>query len=256
MQLRNVRLSVVCLLSLAWPALAQDGSGYTSVGLFKVKPDATAGFVENMKKFITPIGAKLLKDGTVSAYGLDIDMFHQPGATNAALWIEVADFAAFGKAEEAIQVALKASPQLATAIWAATDAAAHSDIMVRHLFTNMKPAPAGVLPYTNFYAVKVKPGKIQEFGQLFEKYQKPTYDKMVADGVILGYSVDTEAIHTEAESMVWIVSVLPDLAAKDKMLVIGRAVPDRRAMQVAMTALTVEGSHRDSISQAALFVTK
>ncbi|HEY3440825.1 MAG TPA: hypothetical protein VGK29_08745 [Paludibaculum sp.] len=240
------------------PALVhgQQNTGYTSVALFKVKPEGTAAFVENMKKFLAPVGAKLLSEGTISGYGLDLDMFHQPGSTNAALWMDVPSFAAFGKAEEAINAAMKASPAVTAGIWGATDISKHSDLMLRHLFVNMKPAPAGALPYSNFWAVKVKPGKMNEYSQLFEKYQKPVYDKMVADGVILGYSVDAEIIHSDAGDMVWIVTVMPDLGAKDKMLAITRALPDRRAMQVNLDGITVEGSHRDSISQSVMFVTK
>lgn len=258
MYLRNIRLAMVCLAAAALPALvrAQDNTGYTSVGLFKVKPEGTAAFVENMKKVLAPVGAKLISEGTATGFGIDLDMFHQPGSTNAAIWVEVPSFAAWGKAEEAFSAALKASPGVAAAIFGATDPSQHTDLMMRHLFVSTKPLPAGVLPYTNFYAVKVKPGKMNEFSQLFEKYQKPVYDKMVADGVILGYSVDAEIIHTNAGDMVWIVTLLPDLGAKDKMLAITRALPDRRAMQVNLDGITVEGTHRDSISQAVMFVTK
>jgi DNA-binding Lrp family transcriptional regulator len=236
--------------------MAQDNSGYTSVALFKVKPDGAGAFVESVKKVMAPVGDKLLKEGTIAGYGLNVDMFHQPGAPNAALWIDVPNFAAFGKMEEAIGAAMKASPQAMAGIMAATDPAAHSDLLVRHLFMNMKKAPAGTLPYTNFYSVKVKPGKMEEFSQAFEKHQKPIYDKLVADGAILGYAVDTEVIHTEAGDTVWILTVMADLSGKDKTLAATRAAPDRRAATVLMNALTVEGSHRDNISQSVIFVTK
>lgn len=258
MYLRNLRLVAACLAAAALPALVhgQDNTGYTSVGLFKVKPEGTAAFVENMKKVLAPVGAKLMSEGTVTGYGVDLDMFHSPGSTNAAIWVEVPSFAAWGKAEEAIGAALKASPGVSAAIFGATDPSKHADFMMRHLFASTKPVPAGVLPYTNFYAVKVKPGKMNEFSQLFEKYQKPVYDKMVADGVILGYSVDAEIIHTDAGDTVWIVTLMKDLGAKDKMLAITSALPDRRAMQVNLAGITVEGTHRDSITQAVMFVTK
>jgi DNA-binding Lrp family transcriptional regulator len=249
-------VAVVCLAAAVVPAMAQDNSGYTSVSLFKVKSDSAGAFVENMKKFMAPLGAKLLKDGTIQGYGIDMDMFHQPGVTNAALWMDMASFAAFGKAQEALQAAIKASPQLTAAVWTASDPASHADIMVRHMFVNMKPPAAGSLPYSNFYSVKVKPGKMNEFSDLFAKYQKPIYDKMVADGVILGYSVDTEIIHSDMGSMVWIITVMADLGAKDKMMEITRTAPDRRAAQVAFDAITVEGSHRDNISHSVMFVTK
>ena len=256
MHLRNLRLSAICLLAVTCPALAQENTGYTSVALFKVKGDGAGAFAENLKKFITPIGAKLLKDGTITAYGIDMDMFHQPGATNASLWIDVPSFAAFGKLEQTVNAAITASPQLITETVALTDPAAHADLMVRHIFTNMKPPAPGTLPYSNFYAVKVKPGKMNEFSEVFAKYQKPIYDKLVADGVLIGYSVDTEIIHSDAASMVWIITVMADLGAKDKVLAVTRTAPDRRAAQVAMDALTVEGSHRDNISQAVMYVTK
>ena len=165
-------------------------------------------------------------------------------------------FAAFGKMEEAIGAAMKASPQAMAGVMAATDPALHSDTLVRHLFFNMKKPPAGSLPYTNLYSVKVKPGKMGEYSQAFEKYQKPIYDKLVADGAILGYAVDTEVIHTEAGNTVWILAVMADLSGKDKMMAATSAAPDRRAASVLMNGLTVEGSHRDNISQAVIFVTK
>lgn len=248
----------VCLLAAVCPVLAQESNTYTSVALFKVKPEATNAFVDNMKKFIAPVGAKLLKEGTILGYGLDIDVFHQPGSTNADIWMEVPSFAAFSKAEDAIHAALKASPQLASAVWAATDTSAHQDLMVRHIFSNMKKPPAGVLPYTNFYSLRIKPGKMQQFNEVFEKYMKPGYDKLVADGTIFGYSVDIEIIHTDMSGLVWILAVLPDLAAKDKMLAAtreagrARSAEERKAMSEALDAISVPGSHRDSISQAIL----
>ncbi|MGC4055862.1 MAG: hypothetical protein QM757_44185 [Paludibaculum sp.] len=255
---KEVRLLSVCLMAAVCPLLAQESTTYTSVALFKVKPEATGAFVDNMKKFIAPVGAKLLKEGTILGYGLDIDVFHQPGSTNADIWMEVPSFAAFGKAEEAIHAAMKASPQLTASVWAATDTNAHQDLMVRHVFSNMKKAPAGVLPYTNFYSLRLKPGKTQEFSEVFEKYMKPGYDKLVADGTIFGYSVDTEIIHTDMSAFVWILAVMPDLATKDKMLAAtretnrARSAEERKAMSEALDAITVPGSHRDSISQAVL----
>ncbi|MBI5282824.1 MAG: hypothetical protein HY858_14160 [Candidatus Solibacter usitatus] len=261
MQLRKMSVLVLCLL-LAGAVWGQDNQGYTSVALFKMKMDSMESGVGSLVKFITPVGAKLLKEGTVSGYGVDVDMFHQPGQTNVAVWMDVPSFEAFGKAEDAIHAALKAQPQLTAALWAATDQNAHADIMVRHIFANMKKVPAGKLPYTNFYGVKVKPGQAQEFSAAFEKYQKPLYDKLVADGVIYGYSVDTEVMHSDAAAWVWILFVLPDLGAKDKMLAATRAAgqtrsaAERKAMSDALDAATVPGSHRDSLSQAVVFVTK
>ncbi|MBI5086890.1 MAG: hypothetical protein HZB13_20120 [Acidobacteria bacterium] len=252
---------VLCLL-LAGAAWGQENQGYTSVALFKIKLDSMEAGVGSLVKFITPVGAKLLKEGTVSGYGVDVDMFHQPGQSNVAVWMDVPSFEAFGKAEDAIHAALKASPQLTAALWAANDQNAHADIMVRHMFANMKKVPAGKLPYTNFHAVKVKPGQMQDYAAGFEKHLKPMYDRLVADGVIYGYSVDTEVIHSDAAALVWIVTVMPDLAAKDKMLAATRAAnqsksaAERKAMSDALDGPTVPGAHRDSISQAVVFVTK
>jgi hypothetical protein len=261
MQLRKLNTLVLCLLT-AGAVSGQNGEGYTSVSLFKAKMDSMGSAVENLSKFITPVGTKLLKEGTITGFGLDADVFHLPGQPNLALWMDVPSFAAFQKAEDAIHAALKAQPQLTAAVWAATDMNAHADLMLRHLSANFRKPPAGKLPYTNFYAVKVKPGKVQEFGESFEKYMKPTYDRLVEDGTIYGYAVDTEVMHTDAASVVWIVTVLPDLAAKDKMLAATRAsnqarsAGERKAMNEAMEAATEPGSHRDSLSQAVVFMLK
>ena len=57
---------------------------------------------------------------------------------------------------------------------------------------------ANVLPWTRFAYVKVKAGKAAEFRKAWEKYNKPVYDKLVADGVILAYGLAMEEVRTKA----------------------------------------------------------
>jgi len=109
---------------------------------------------------------------------------------------------------------------------------------------------------------KIKPGKQAIARMLFRHFEKPVLDKLVADGVIYGYSMDVEAIHTEEIGSVWYLAVLPDLGAKDKMRAAFAAARakmsdnDRDALDEIEKDIYVMSAHRDSVSEALIFKSK
>jgi hypothetical protein len=77
--------------------------------------------------------------------------------------------------------------------------------------------PAGTLPYTRFNFFKVNPGKGGNFRKAWEKDNKPVFDKLVADGVVLGYGFAVEEIRTEGQFTHFVWYDTKDLASMGKV---------------------------------------
>ncbi len=233
----------------------------TSVALFKVPPGQESAFVEKGKSFAT-LFDKLMSEGVVNAYGIDVNLLHVPGNTNVAFWVEVPDFAALDKLVKAEQGFEKERAGLMQELRAMSDPATHHDLIVGTRESNGRSIPAGSTPINDFDMVRVKQGRMGEFLELFRKYDQPVLDKLVADGVIYAYEVDTEAVHTMEPGQVWTIVVLPDLGAKDKVagafLTAYKNIPaGERAMVDKMHYdMIVAGSHRDELAVSMVFKMK
>jgi len=240
---------------------AQQRPPLTSVALFKVAPDKVEAFVAKSKAFV-PLLDKLMASGTVTGYGIDVDVLHVPGATNVAIWVSSPNYATLEKVEKEIESFQKANAATMNEMRALSDGASHRDLIVQSLESKMKAPPAGSTPVSDFDIVSVKPGKMSEFRALVKKYDVPVLDKLVDDGTIHGYSMDTEAVHTMKPGMVWQIVTMPNLAAKDKVQAAFREASQRmseteRAAQTkAYEELVEAGSHRDSLSVSVVFKVK
>jgi hypothetical protein len=107
-------------------------------------------------------------------------------------------------------------------------------------------------------SVQVKPGRGREYRESWEKRNKATYDRLLAEGTILAYGMDVEFIHTEAPGGFSVWRAVPSLEADAKVRAAIRAndtrTPEER--QAMRQALFVEGSHRDSMSQIIHYAVK
>jgi hypothetical protein len=240
---------------------AQAPKPLTSVALYKVAPEKVDAFVAKGKT-IAPVLDQLLAAGVVTAYGIDVDLLHVPGATNVALWMDVPNFAALGQLEKAIETFGRANPATMQELRGLADGPSHHDMVVRNLESKSKPAAAGSMPVSDFDQINIKPGRMGDYLELFRKYEKPVLEKLVDDGVIIGYSLGTEAVHTEKPGMVWTIVTMTDLGAKDKVNAAFRAanekVPEaeRNLVEKMYDEVTEPGSHRDSLAVSVLYKAK
>ncbi|MBK5292525.1 MAG: hypothetical protein JJE04_12725 [Acidobacteriia bacterium] len=76
-----------------------------------------------------------------------------------------------------------------------------------------QPAP----PLTHVAIFKVKPDKITQWVQLTQKVYVPTLDKLLAEGTLLAYGVDTDILHRadEPNASAWF--AVPNYAAYQKV---------------------------------------
>ena len=169
-------LAATTLLFAATTVSAQQYKYLTSVATFRVAPGKEGAFVEKGKAFV-PALDKLMAAGVVLAYGIDTDMLHVPGENNVAFWVEVPNFDALDKEENAIQEFIKANPGLMQDLTSMADMTTHHDLVIRTREENHKSVPPGIQPVWDFDIQRVKPGRMQDFMGLFRKYDQPVLDK-------------------------------------------------------------------------------
>jgi len=203
-----------------------------------------------------------MASGTILGYGIDSDILHVPGDTNVAFWVVVPNYSAMDKKTAAIDEFITSHPQLMGDMISMIDAAANHDLIVRAREANHRAVPAGAKPIADFDMVRVKSGHMGEFMEMFRTYDKPVFDKLVADGTIYSYEVDSEAVHTMEPGLVWTIIDMPDLGTKDKVDAAFEAteskIPkeEREKLEKQYNDLIVEGSHRDSLSVSEVFKMK
>lgn len=250
---------VICLLLAAGSVFAQPAAApLTSVSLFRVQPDRMERFVEIFRQIVEPALEKLRQNGTIEAYGVDADVFHLEGP-NVALWHTARNFVGLAEAEKAIQSALRANAEKMKDVYTVTDFEKHRDLLVRSVEHGQGKIPAGALPVTFFQQEKVNPGKMAVARRMFQRHQKPVLEQLIQQGVIYGYSMDVEAMHTMEPGTVWYLILAPGMDAMDKIREAFSAsqekmtAADRQAMEAVEEEVFDRKAHRDSISRAVVF---
>jgi len=198
---------------------------------YTVRPGRDADFLNLVKTVGQPVRDKLMADGVILAWGLEVPVLRVPGYATHVIWYVVADMAGVEKVQDAMTAQLakiaadenaqKVRKELTTAerILEVTDVTKTRDWLTRDVIVNhgATAIPAGTLPYTAYSAIKARPGKSGGYATAWEKYNKPVYDKLVADGVVLGYGLAVEAVKTTDDFTHFLWVVTKDLAARDKV---------------------------------------
>jgi hypothetical protein len=114
-----------------WHAGSWKGA-YTHGASYKLKPDAPDDAVETLSKgFIVPLLEKLLADGTIHEYEVDVQAIHTE--TPGMFWIFyiAANGEGVDKVNAALGAALKAQPLAGAAVSSLVDFTAHRDDLAR-----------------------------------------------------------------------------------------------------------------------------
>ncbi len=169
-----------------------------------------------------------MAEGVVLAWGMETPVLRYPGGTTHLIWFTVANWDGVNKvlagmeaqqaklaAEEARSGAKKTT---AERVRETIDSTKTRDWLTRDLVSGFgQPPAAGVLPVTRYNFVKVKPGKGADYRRAWEKYNKPVFDKLVADGVVLAYGMAQEEVKTDGQftHFIWIATA--NMAGMDKI---------------------------------------
>jgi hypothetical protein len=216
---------------------------------YTINPGKEDEFLDLVKTVGQPVRDKLMADGVVLAWGVQASLLRVPGNPTHFIWYAVADYAGVEKVDTAMRAQIAKLSEDAAKSGAAkkgqksaasptarlaeiADLSKVHDYLTRDLVIGLSPSsPAGVLPYTRFNFFKVKPGKGTDFRKAWEKYNKPVFDKLLADGVVLAYGLAVEDVRTEGEFTHFVWYDVKDLASLDKVRAAFMADRDRRSQE-------------------------
>jgi len=190
--------AVVCALAVASsvPAIAQMSEVkekppmYSYVGNWAI-PRAQWGEMEKNVAGDQKILDKAIASGTLVAYGNDVNLVHQPDQeTHDDWWSAMSMAGLLNVLEQFYQSSSVASPVLVSAT-------KHWDSIYVSRYYNWHPGSyKGV--YTRVAEYKLKPDAPPDAVEMLSQHLfVPMLEKLLADGAIHEYEVDTEAIHTE-----------------------------------------------------------
>lgn len=206
------RLSMLLALSLVFCASlaaqqAQPPQPLTLWHDFTVQPGEEEQFMVLAKTVGVPVLDKLMAEGVVQAWGIEVPILRMPGNPTHMVWITVNDWAGVGQVQKGIEAQfVKVAAEEAKARTKTTaqrmkevfDASKTRDWLTRDLVSGYgSKMPKDPLPYARYFFTKVKPGKGAEYRKVWEKYNKPVLDKLVADGVVMAWGLSVEEVRTE-----------------------------------------------------------
>lgn len=204
---------------------------------YKVNPGKEEEFMKLIQTVGAPVRDKLMADGVVQAWGMETPVLRSPGGTTHLIWFSVENYGGVEKVLNAMEAQLaklaaedakageaararKQQPPMTTAerTREILDMTKTRDWLTRDLVSGFGPPPAaGMLPFARYNFVKAKAGKSAAYRAAWEKYNKPVYDKLVADGVILAYGLAAEDVKTDGDFTHFVWYATANMAAADKV---------------------------------------
>jgi hypothetical protein len=230
--MRKLILVSLTLLLICAAAAAQQPTPTPGPLTFYYDYTVFPGKEEELNNLIKTVGApvrdKLMAEGVVLGWGVETPILRYPGGTTHLIWFSVENYAGVEKVLNAMEAQLarlaaqdaaaKRRPTTAERSRATFDGSKTRDYLTRDLVANYGTTPpAGALPYTRYNFVKVKPGKGPDYRRAWEKYNKPVFDKLVADGVVMAFGLAAEDVKTDGDwtHFVWIGTAT--MAAADRI---------------------------------------
>ena len=238
---------VLAAVSFAAPAFAQTPPAdaprpYTFVAQWDVPRAQWGNWVSDFDKNTRPVLEKLAADGTLISWGAYEAVVHTPEGMTHGVWWGSLTYAGIEKARQELVKSSAASASLAAAT-------GHRDYLLRSQAGMAKPGTGSATMLVSTFVVK--PDQRQQWRQLFDKYNKATYDDLVAKGTILGYSMHAEDVHTDNPGVRFVVLVAPSAEGMDQARAATDAInakrtpEERRTIGLQMDATMEPGTHRD-----------
>jgi hypothetical protein len=183
---------------------------YSYVGNWNI-PRAQWAEMEKADTANQKILDKGIADGTIVAYGSDVNLVHQPdGETHDDWWSAMSMAGVLNILDQFYQSGSSVSPVLASAT-------KHWDNIYVSRYYNWHPGSwKGAYTHGSSYKLKADaPPNAVEI--LSKSLIVPLMEKMLADGVIHEYEIDTEAIHTESPDSFWVFYIAANAEGLDKV---------------------------------------
>lgn len=218
---------------------------YSYVGFWSI-PRAQWGEMEKAAVADQKILDKAMADGTIIGYGNDINLVHQPdGASHDDWWSSMSMAGLMNVLDKFYKSSATTSPVLASAT-------RHSDAIMVSRYYNWR-AGAFKGAYSRAAQYKLKADAPPDAVEMLSKNVfVPIMEKMFADGTILEYEIDTEAIHSDDPASFWVIFVAANADGLDKFnAAVGELRKTNPLGAPAIGALVDYTPHRDYLSSSA-----
>ena len=226
---------------------------YRFVSEWQIPMQHLATYTSELERNVRPLLEKLMRDGTIFDFGVYTTIVKEDEGVTHGYWFEIPTL-------PSLDTALNALSNLPSSE-IGTSAPKEHDFLFRILLRGSRAASGknGIF-YLN--STLLQQGKRDEWRDWWDKYQKPMYEQFLRDGWITSYEIDTGEVHTMDAGWVYLAYVAPSLEAVDKInnafriRVEKRAPEENQAINSALQAIAVAGSHRDYMARANSYATK
>lgn len=183
-------------------------------------------------------------NGTLVGFGNDRNIVHQAdGYTHDDWWSSMSMAGLLNVLDQFQKSGSSVSPVLSTST-------KHMDSIFVSRYYNWRPGSAKDA-YTHVAYYRFKPDAPSDaLDSLSKNLFVPLFEKLIADGTILEYEIDTEAIHSEAPGAFWIVFISSTAEGLDKAT--AARLEAQRANPLggpAFSNMVDYGPHRDYMSR-------
>jgi hypothetical protein len=248
-----VIFTVVCAVAMitacSAPASAQDEPKekppmYSYVGYWNI-PRAHWADMDKADAANQAVLDKAMADGTIIGYGNDINIVHQPdGATHDDWWSAMSMAGLLNVLDKFYKNGSSTTSVLASSTrhW--------DNIMVSRHYAWHSGSYKGA--YTRAAEYKLKADAPNDAVETLSKHLfVPILEKMLADGTILEYEIDTEAIHTEDPAAFWVFFIAHNADGLDKFNAALRDMQKTNPLGgPAIGAMVDFAPHRDYLSSS------
>ena len=213
---------------------------YTYVGDFAI-PRARWSDMDKQTAADEKIMEKAVADGTIIAYGNDVNLVHQEDTeTHDSFW-SATSLAGVLKALDALHGVTGTS--------VLNSATKHSDsIYVSHFYNWHAGSWKGAFTHGASYKLKAD-APDDAIETISKSFIVPLMEKALQDGTVSQYEVDEEAIHTEAPGTFWVFYICPKAEGLDKVnAALGAALKEQPFAGSAIGSMVDFSAHRDQLA--------
>jgi hypothetical protein len=223
------------------PEVKEKPAMYSYVANWSV-PRAQWAEMEKSTATSQGIMEKGLASGTLVGYGNDVNLIHTPdGSTHDEWWSAMSLAGVLNVLDQIYKSGNPTSPGMSSAT-------KHWDsIYVSHYYNWHAGTWKDVYTHGSSYKLKAD-APDDALATLSKNLIAPLLEKMLADGTIHEYEVDTEAIHTEAPGTFWIFYIAANAEALDKVNAALRETMKANPLGgPAFGSMTDSTAHRDEL---------
>lgn len=186
---------------------------------------------------------KLVANGTLTGYGAFTNLIHQEGEPTHGTWFTATSEGNILKALEAVY----ANPGSTTA--PVEGASKHWDyFLVGRIYNQRSGKSEG--GYLSGDDWDVKPGQMRAYTDLLKSSVVPVFERLMADGAVTSYGMDTEDFHTGKIGRVTFYFTAPDTAGFDKASkAFDEAFEKNPSIGPALNSMVERDGHRDFLDR-------